>query len=760
MEYSARRRLSKALRPAYLLAVLLTACLCLPALHAERAVSFNLSTNRTFSPDVKPSIHLYTHDVDELEFRIYRVNDPEKFLAGLSDLHSFDNGASWGPWDQIDQKTWLERFHDWKHHLWFLVRQFFRQQFSLETRDAFRAKQASIAHRSRIVGVAQFAQIPLLNDKQLVARWRQEVPPTYISDSQDLPIDPLPAGFYLIEATDGHYKAYTVLMVSRMALITRTSAGSVLAYLVDRRSGAPIGHAQVKLGLGASEQASAETDADGIAELHATASKEQRDNIWVIATSGSDAAVVTPASYAFSAMQSNRWASFVYTDRPVYRPGHTVHWKAILRERVENHLELPKVGAIHVVVADEQDHSIFDKQTPISKDGTVVGDVTLAANAALGYYSIRLGDGDDRANGDFRVEEYKKPEYHVRVSAAKPRVLQGETNQVLIDSRYFFGEPVANAQVKYRIYHSPHYWWDEGDSDIQGPGVDDSSDSSGQADMYDAEQQSEQTGKLDANGKLTISVPTKFDASSKRHDDQDYTIEAGVTDAANREITGRGRFLATYGSFRIHVEPVSYAERASESGTFRVTAVDYDNKPVQTTVHLQIVYRRWSNGKTETTNGGAADVTTDLRGVGQATIAVPTAGTAEVEASATTPEKRLVQDSTYLWVMGGGDASWFGGASQNVQIVADKKSYAPGDTAHLSIISQVDHFHALVVAPGYSIEFRKVLSSDGKTLSFDFADHDGFAAEPRRECRLRRERPDVPGQQADQGSPGPGATAG
>ncbi len=55
--------------------------------------------------------------------------------------------------------------------------------------------------------------------------------------------------------------------------------------------------------------------------------------------------------------------------------------------------------------------------------------------------------------------------------------------------------------------------------------------------MYDAEQQSEQTGKLDANGKLTITIPTKFDASNKRHDDQDYTIEAGVTDAANREIT-------------------------------------------------------------------------------------------------------------------------------------------------------------------------------------------------------------------------------
>ena len=705
---------------ACLLAFFLIASLSSRVSLAQRAVSFNLSTSRTFSPDEKPSIHLYTHDVAELEFRVYRVNDPEKFLTGLADLHSFDNGASWGPKEQIDQKTWLERFHDWKHHLWFLVRQFFRRQFSSETRDVFRAKQASLSRRSRIVGVAQFAQVPLLNDKQLVARWRQEVPPTYISDSQDLPIDPLPAGFYLIEATDGHYKAYTVLMVSRMALITRTSAGAVLAFMVDRYRGAPIANAQVRLGVGANELAGAETDSDGVAELHAAASKEQRDNIWVIAASGSDAAVVTPAGYAFSAMQSNRWASFFYTDRPVYRPGHTVHWKAILRERVENHLELPKIDAIHVVIADEQDHSIFDKQLSISKDGTVSGDLTLAANAALGYYSIRLGDGDDRANGDFRVEEYKKPEYQVRVSAAKTRVLQGETNKVTIDSRYFFGEPVANAQVKYRIYHSPHYWWDEGDVDGDGPGIDASADGGNdQADMYDAEQQSEQTGKLDTNGKLTISVPTKFDASNKRHEDQDYTVEAGVTDTASREITGRGRFLATYGSFRIHVEPASYSVRTGESGTFRVTAVDYDNRPVQTTVHLRLLYRKWSNGKTETTEGGTADVTTDARGTGQATIPAQTAGTAEVEASATTPEHRVVNDSTYLWIMGSGDVSWLGGASQNVQIIADKKSYAPGDTAHLSIISQVNHFHALVVASGYSIEFKKVLSSDGKTLSFD-----------------------------------------
>ena len=100
--------------------------------------------------------------------------------------------------------------------------------------------------------------------------------------------------------------------------------------------------------------------------------------------------------------------------------------------------------------------------------GAVYGDLTLPATATLGYYTIRLRNGpasddpdNDAGTGTFRVEDYRKPEYQVRVSPAKPRLLQGETMPVAIDARYFFGEPVSNAAVKYRVYHSPHYWWDD-----------------------------------------------------------------------------------------------------------------------------------------------------------------------------------------------------------------------------------------------------------------------------------------------------------
>lgn len=187
----------------------------------------------------------------------------------------------------------------------------------------------------------------------------------------------------------------------------------VLAYAVDRKTGAPLSKVQVRMGVKQEQVAEAETGDDGVAELHGPVSKAMQENIWVIAKSGNDVAAVTPASYAYSGSERSRWASYVYTDRPVYRPGHTVHWKAILRTKVENHLEVPKPQQVHVTVSDQENHAVLEKDMTTSAEGTLAGDLELRANTSLGYYTIRIGSVDDEAGGSFRVEEYRKPEYQV-----------------------------------------------------------------------------------------------------------------------------------------------------------------------------------------------------------------------------------------------------------------------------------------------------------------------------------------------------------
>jgi alpha-2-macroglobulin len=706
------------------------ACLLLLAIaSAGRAqtgsVSFNISTAKSFAPGEQPKIHLYTHNVDALEFRIYRVKDPVRFMENLRELHSFGPEASLlGP-EQIDERTWLEKFHDWKQGLWDGIRDFFRYQFSRDARHSLRAHQSVLKRRSRIVSEAEFAQVPILNQSQLVARWRQLVPPTFLSDENELGVPKLDAGLYLLEATDGHYKAYTLVMVTEMALVTRTTNGSVTAFVVDRASGAPITDAKVDAGFGQKQIATGMTGTDGTAQLTVVADKSEQDNFWVIAAKGDEVAVATPYTWSLSMSTLGKYVGYVYTERPVYRPTHTVHWKAILREHDGNSLKLPSPGTVHVVIADENAKAVFDKQMPLSAAGDVAGDFDLAKDAALGYYSITVGEQQSGvASGGFHVEDYRKPEYRVQVTSGQKRVLEGATMPVTVDSRYFFGEPVANARVKYRIYHERHYWWGEEEDDASGGGADSADADAGadNADTYSGDEEAEKTGKLDANGTMVVQVPTQVDKNGAIHPDYDYTVEAGVTDAANREITGRGRFLATYSTFRVNVEPVSYAVHAGEGAKFRVTALDYDDKPVSTHVHVELVFHHYENGATQTVQGASADVTTDATGhaVGSLPVGTPKYSGAEIVATAAAVKSgtRDPADTSYLWIMGAGEMDW-NSSYGSTQIVADKKSYAPGETAHLSVVSESEGFYALVLAEGSVLQRREVMHTEGKTLSFD-----------------------------------------
>jgi uncharacterized protein YfaS (alpha-2-macroglobulin family) len=43
---------------------------------------------------------------------------------------------------------------------------------------------------------------------------------------------------------------------------------------------------------------------------------------------------------------------YIYTDRPVYRPGHTVHIKGIVRKEKNDALDLPHAKTLKLKVTD------------------------------------------------------------------------------------------------------------------------------------------------------------------------------------------------------------------------------------------------------------------------------------------------------------------------------------------------------------------------------------------------------------------------
>ena len=210
--------------------------------------SFSLSTSRTFSPGESVKIQLLARNVPELEFRVYKVRDAQKFFAGLKDLHSF-GVQSYSPpsrWTSAPGSSACTT-----------SRPTSGGECGTSSGPVYGRSpgqlprgQGNLGKRSRVVGATQFAQVPLLNQSQLVRAGSWKRRPLIVSETQQLPIDGLAAGVYLIEATDGTYKAYTVAIVDRIAVVERTENGEADLYVADRETGAPVGKADVLLWAG------------------------------------------------------------------------------------------------------------------------------------------------------------------------------------------------------------------------------------------------------------------------------------------------------------------------------------------------------------------------------------------------------------------------------------------------------------------------------------------------------------------------------
>src|SRR5271155_1426247 len=312
----------------------------IPALADEPQPYFSLASDRTYAPGEKPHVQVWGRGVSALEFRVYRVKDPIRFFEQLRDAHEFGGKAPELP----HEESRLERFHDWKHEWRSSIRDFFREQYSPESREAIRDWWTERG-RERVTGsgTAEFADVPILNPSQLVSRWRQPlgVPPHagYWWESATVPVDVPGKGFYLVEAAGKGLRAYTVISVTDLGLVVKTWPGHALAFAQNRTTGDPIGGASMVFMANRQRIAAVSADANGLAEAQIPGT--QPEQALVLARAGDDFAPSSLSDWTLRNDPQNDLSIYIYTDRPVYRPGHTVYFKALIRGIEEGSYRVP-----------------------------------------------------------------------------------------------------------------------------------------------------------------------------------------------------------------------------------------------------------------------------------------------------------------------------------------------------------------------------------------------------------------------------------
>lgn len=649
--------------------------------------AFSLTSERIFEPgsQTPPAISVMFQRLDHLDFRVYRVRDAAAFFAGLREPHNLGSAESY-----VEQEpTRIERIARWKARWRALIVDFFRMQVSHDYRRARRAAahQDAIVQR-RTVQYTQFAQVPLLNPEQVVATWRELLPNTRDMDSRSIPLDLPSAGVYVVEAVHTHLRAYTVVVVSSLGLVTKAAPGQMLLFAVDRRTGVPKAECAASVIVNQEVRAAGLTGADGVFAAHLP--QVDTENALALARCGDDTVVNDPGGY-FLREYARELKGFVYTDRPVYRPGHTVHVKAILRWMDGGQPVRFDRQQVEITVADPDGKMLLRQQRPVDRFGAVFTSLALPAAAALGDYTVTINSGEQVATGSFSVEEYRKPEFEVAVTAPQRFYLKGTQATLKVRARYYFGQPVARGRITYVTY-SASYWspwrWLGGDDD------------EAYVPAYYGDEQSEAEATLDDNGEATITVDLPAVGEGG---DLSIRIEARVTDATGREVSGRTTVFATEGPVVVALQANRWVYAPGSQASFRVRVVDYEGRPQpRASVALLLGHVGDGDYSADPALTPVASATMATGADGQLTwqVTLPaTAGRLLMRAEVTAGG-RTVRSQTSVWMPGAGEHD-FDTEDRSVELVPDRSTYAPGDTARI-MVRGAERAAAILVTKEYT----------------------------------------------------------
>jgi len=134
----------------------------------------------------------------------------------------------------------------------------------------------------------------------------------------------------------------------------------------------------------------------------------------------------------------NSFLVFVETDKPIYKPGQTIHMRVLT---LDPELK-PVTEPVTVDVLDAKGIKIFHSEVTTDEYGMAGIDLPLSDEPNLGVWKINAITDKARSQLDVRVEEYVLPKYEVSVDLPKEWFLVDEQIEGTIGAEYSFGKPV------------------------------------------------------------------------------------------------------------------------------------------------------------------------------------------------------------------------------------------------------------------------------------------------------------------------------
>lgn len=554
---------------------------------------------------------------------------------------------------------------------------------------------------------------------------------------------PAAPAFIEIEATPqkgapgGNLVNRAIVEFTDIGLVVKSSGRETLVHAFSLRTGDPLPNIQVSINdeVNRAVIATANTDASGIAVLPGEGAA------WVLGKNGADCTAVrcggersknlalwrSGVNMAWRSPWQQTRQTFVFADRPVYKPGDTAHVKAITRLREGDALKLDgKAVPAHLTLSDPRGHAVLTKNVTFTANGSWNDEITFP-EGLTGYYTLNLSfgkakadeetDDDEKAqpNGSLalRVDEYKPNTFEVKLDGEKFKVTKDRIT-VPLKANYYMGKALSKAKLswnagiqqeftapqafaEYTFGDVPSYWHYGED---RGEGT--------------ARQENEGTqwgahGELSLaeDGTATIELP--MPPPQKAALPQNITVDADVTDVNEQTISATTEFMLPGAEFIIGAKHDKWCGFTNQPLKFDLTSITPQGKPFgsDVLVDLKVERQEWTTIR-EQAAGGATTTRNQMKLIEEQRSSVKLGGSKEEAPSITdfafTPKKSgtyfltataksagglTVLTRLPFYVIGGEGFPWAWEDGAQITLQPDKTSVEPGGEVSIVVKSPI-----------------------------------------------------------------------